>query len=98
MEEWQKRYLVDPYLHRLAILYHLNELYWKQQKHVADDVCPFNVDDFMKELADMYILLDMYKEFVPSFANLVEQRKKRFAEKFEGEAIQVLKRLEESSS
>ena len=80
-KEVERRYKKDPYLHRLAILEHIEELRAKHQRLLAMDKDPFRQEEFMKELADLYILLDMYRDFWISFRARIVQRKHRFAEK-----------------
>jgi len=85
MEEiWPKieeRYRKDSYLRRLAILYHIRELYVKEEAALLKDSCAFREEAWLKELADLYILLQMHAKFDQKFAELVEKRKIRFVEK-----------------
>jgi len=73
------------YLRRLAIFYHLYELSAKMERLIAEDKCPFNEKEFMKELADLYLLLQMHYEYDSNFAELVKLRQERFIEKLKQE-------------
>ena len=79
------------YLRRLAIFYHLYELSAKMEKLVAEDKCPFDEKDFMKELADLYLLLQMHYEHDLNFAKLVKLRQERFTEKLKQEVEKLEK-------
>jgi len=75
----------NEYLRRLAILYHIRELYVKEEAALAKDSCAFKEDAWLKELADLYILLEMYKELDEDFARKVKLRRMRFIEKLQQE-------------
>ncbi len=75
----------DGYLRRLAIEHHIIELHAKLQKALAEDKCPFRQKEFLKELADLYLLLDMHRQEDDAFPHLIQTRKARFVEKLEGE-------------
>ena len=75
------------YLRRLAIEHHIFELYHKMRHHISNDLCCFEAEDFNKELADLYLLLEMHIQHDKSFKDLVEQRKRRFIEKLDAERI-----------
>ena len=83
MELWKEveKKFDHTYLRRLAILDHIHELFVKHEKALMDDSCPFDELYFVKELADLYILLDMHKIKDPTFADMVAKRKERFIEK-----------------
>ena len=69
------------YFRELVILYHLDELVLKKNKIISSNKNdkPFKDDDFLKELADLKILLDMHSENDKFFEHLIEERKCRFA-------------------
>ena len=71
----------DTYLRRLAIEHHIIELYSKLNYWLSQDECAFRREEFNKELADLYILLDFHAYHDDSFKELVEQRRNRFVEK-----------------
>ena len=73
----------DEYLRTLAIEHHIFELHAKLQKALAEDKCPFRQKEFLKELADLYLLLDMHRLKDDSFTFWVLSRKTRFIMKLE---------------
>ena len=77
----EEQYRKNDYLHRLAILHQIRKLDLKAKKAVAGDECPFRREAFEKELADLFILLEMLAKFKPKFAELIKERRQRFIEK-----------------
>jgi len=74
----------DSYLRELAILHHIRELELKADKCIADDNKPFRNREFLKELADLYILLNFMKFHDPTFNLLIESRIQKFESKLKG--------------
>ena len=68
----------DYYLRELTILYHLYELQLKADKYIAEDQKPFQKPEFLKELADLHILLNLMKLHDPQFKTLIETRLQKF--------------------
>jgi len=68
----------DYYLRELTILYHLHELRLKADKYIAEDQKPFQKPEFLKELADLHILLNLMKLHDPQFKTLIETRLQKF--------------------
>ena len=68
----------DYYLRELTILYHLHELRLKADKYIAEDQKPFQKPEFLKELADLHILLNLMKLHDPQFRTLTETRLQKF--------------------
>lgn len=68
----------DYYLRELTILYHLRELQLKADKYIAEDQKPFQKPEFLKELADLHILLNLMKLHDPQFKTLTETRLQKF--------------------
>ncbi|GEM_PF-5970210 len=82
-KEWklvEERYK-DKRLLRLDILYHILELKLKADHAISHDRCPFEEDAFLKELADIHILLEILKKHDPQFKNTVYLRKNSLIEK-----------------
>jgi len=77
-----RRY-ADVYLRRLSIEHHLQELAEKLRKHLSEDRNPFEQPDFVKELADLGILLEMHAYHDPDFRESIRLRRYRFLEKVE---------------
>lgn len=71
----------DSYLRELAILYHIRELELKANKCIASDNKPFHNGEFLKELADLYILLDFMKFHDSTFSSLIKSRIQKFESK-----------------
>jgi len=74
----------DSYFRELVILYHIRELELKANKCIADDNKPFRNREFLKELADLYILLNFMKFHNPTFNLLIESRIQKFESKLKG--------------
>ena len=68
----------DYYLRELTILHHLHELQLKVDKYIAEDQKPFQKPEFLKELADLYILLNLMKFHDSQFKTLIETRLQKF--------------------
>jgi len=68
----------DYYLRELTILHHLHELQLKADKYIAEDQKPFQKPEFLKELADSHILLNLMKLHDPQFRTLTETRLQKF--------------------
>jgi hypothetical protein len=75
----------NSYFRELVILYHIDELSLKAKKHISEDSKPFKQIDFIKELADLYILLDLYKNIDINFKNMIEERANKFMSHLEKE-------------
>ena len=71
----------DEYFRSLVIEHHLNELHDKMHKLIAEDETPFHCRNFLKELADLYILLELVRTHDKDFASLIEDRKELFISK-----------------
>jgi len=74
----------DSYFRELVILYHIRELELKANKCIADDNKPFHSKEFLKELADLYILLNFMKFHDSTFNLLIESRIQKFEAKLKG--------------
>ena len=75
----------NKYFRRLVIEHHVNELYNKLHYNIARDRCPFKDENFMKELADMGILIELEMLHNSNFEKLYGERVKKFISKIEEE-------------
>jgi len=73
----------NTYFRELVILYHIRELELKANKCIAEDRKPFHDPNFLKELADMYILLKLMKYHDSQFRTLIKTRLQKFESKIE---------------
>jgi len=73
----------NTYFRELVILYHIRELELKANKCIAEDRKPFHDPNFLKELADMYILLKLMKYHDSQFRTLIKTRMQKFESKIE---------------
>ena len=71
----------NEYFRHLVIEHHLNELHDKMHKLIADDETPFQTQTFLKELADLYILLNLEKHHDPHFNATIQVRREKFISK-----------------
>ena len=71
----------SEYFRSLVVEHHLNELHDKMHKLIAEDETPFHCRMFLKELADLYILLELERTHNKDFASLIEDRKEIFISK-----------------
>ena len=60
------------------ILAHINELYLKVNKFLSEDKKPFKRDEFVKELADLFLLLQMNRHWNKEFDEKIKQRIVKF--------------------
>ena len=72
-------YRQDPYRLKLAIQYHIWELFNRQSKLLGDGSDGLDDLGFQKELVDLYLLIQMWIEFNDK-RDLVLARQKRFVE------------------
>jgi len=61
----------SKYFRRLVIEHHVNELYDKVHYNIARDRCPFEDENFMKELADIGILVELEMLHNPNFEKTI---------------------------
>lgn len=73
------------YLRKLAIEHHIVELNQKMLRFLAKDVCPFEQEQFNKELADLYWLLEIHKTCDNRFQEMVLKRRNSFILKYVSE-------------
>ena len=88
----EERFTNDDYLLQLSIFRHIYEVYVKYKNNIICDVEPFGEEYFLKELADLYILLSLLNESDEDFSDLVEERKNKFIGKTLKHVLDVGKR------
>ena len=67
-------YRSDPYRLKLAIQHHIWELYQRQCKRLSVGKDGLDDESYQKELMDLFILLEMWKEFSRKKALYFERR------------------------
>lgn len=82
----RQKFLGNKHLLELSITYHILEVSEKLKHLLATDKKPFKTYSFLKELADLKILLDLLSE-TKEFQCIVEKRRKKFIEKLRREKI-----------
>jgi nicotinamide riboside kinase len=79
-----KKYKNDYFRH-CVIEHHLTQLNCLMQKSFTNDEkeAPYGNHSFVKELADLHILLEFEKIYNPDFKRIIESRRERFISKLE---------------
>lgn len=82
-EKWEavQELYKNKRLLRLDILHHVNELKVKGDCLIGHDRCPFREETFLKELGDIYLLLELLKLHDETFKKVVDSRRESFIKK-----------------